>query len=138
MSGWFAVKRGMTEHDVMRGDFARVGWFLWMIDNAVWRDTQIDLGGRPHTVPRGSLCYSQRFMAQKFSISTKALRTFLSDLERHKIIETEVVSTGIGTKTKRTQVTLCNYDKYQDFGNKRETRGKQRRTRKQYSRRDDR
>lgn len=125
MSGWIAVKRGMSDHPVMRDDFARVGWFVWMIENAVWKDTQIDIGGRPHTVPRGSLCFSQRFLAERFKASTKAVRTFLADLERHKIITTEVVSTGHGTKTKRTQITLCNYDKYQATGNKTEPRGKQ-------------
>lgn len=125
MSGWFAVKHGIADHEVFKGDFARVGMFIWMVDNAAFKDTLIDIGGKPYTVPRGALCFAQRFLATKFRLSTKALRTFLSELERHGIIKTTVVSTGQGTKTKRTQITLCNYEKYQSFGNKTEPKGKQ-------------
>lgn len=125
MSGWFAVKHGIADHEVFKGDFSRVGMFIWMVDNAAFKDTQIDIGGKPYTVPRGSLCFAQRFLATKFRLSTKALRTFLSELERHGIIKTTVVSTGQGTKTKRTQITLCNYEKYQSFGNNAEPKGKQ-------------
>lgn len=113
MSGWFAVKRGITDHAAMKGDFARVGWFLWMIENAAWQDTKIDIGGKPHVVPRGALCFSERFIAAKFGVSQQAVRTFLRDLEAHKVIAQEVISTGAGTKSKRKQVTLCNYEKYQ-------------------------
>lgn len=125
MSGWFAVKRGLTSHPAFRGDFAKIGIFLWMMENAAWKDTTIDVAGKPHTVPRGSLCYSQRFMAVKFGISVKALRTFLSDLEEYGVVKVSVVQKGNTKATKRTQVTLCNYEKYQSPGNKTETSEKQ-------------
>ena len=125
MSGWFAVKRGITSHAVFKGRMDRIGSFLWMIENAAYKPTEIDIGGRPYTVPRGSLCYSQRFMAEKFGMSVKALRTFLKELEGFGIISISTAATGKARETTRTQLSLCNYEKYQSIGNNRETTGKQ-------------
>jgi len=125
MSGWFAVKRGITEHPAMKGSFARVGMFLWMIENAAWQDTQISINGRPYTVPRGALCFAERFMAGKFGISQKALRTFFADLEAHGVIKQSTATVGQGTKSKRKQITLCNYDRYQSAGSKTEAKRNQ-------------
>ena len=125
MSGWFAVKRGITEHPVFKGDMAKIGFFLWLMENAAYKAVEIDIGGKPYTVPRGSLCFSQRFMASKAGMTVKSLRTFLSALESHGIISIQVVQTGTARETTRTQVTLCNYEKYQSMGNNRETTGKQ-------------
>lgn len=115
MSGWYSVKRGILDHELFapKGPWSRAEAWLWMIENAAFKDTTINLGGKPHVVPRGSLCFSERFMADKFGWSQKALRTFLSALEMHSAITQSVEKTGQGTKSKRKQITLCNYDKYQ-------------------------
>ena len=115
MSGWFSVKRGMLDHDLFKpdGKWSKAEAWIWMIENAAFRDATIDVGGKPHVVSRGSLCFSERFMADKFGWSQKALRNFLDKLEAHGAIIQSVAKTGQGTKSKRKQVTLCNYDKYQ-------------------------
>lgn len=115
MSGWFAMKRGTLEHEIFSpvGKWSKFEAWTWMVENAAFKPMTIDIGGRPHTVPRGSLCFSERFIAGKFRWSQTALRTFLRQLERHGAVKITVAKTGSGTKSKRKQITLCNYDKYQ-------------------------
>ena len=55
-------------------------------------------------------------MSDKFRWSQKALQNFLSKLEAHGVITQTVEKTGSGTKSKRKQITICNYDKYQSSG----------------------
>lgn len=127
MSGWFSVKRGVLDHPLLapQGKWSRAEVWIWMIENAAFKDTIINIGGRPHTVPRGSLCFSERFLSQKFLWSQKALRTFLDALESHGAITQCVAKTGQGTRSKRKQITLCNYEKYQTSGIKTESKRNQ-------------
>jgi len=127
MSGWYAVKRGTIEHELFApvGKWSRYEVWSWMVENAAFRDTVINLGGKPYTVKRGSLCFSLRFLAEKFGWSRKALVSFLDRLEAHGAIAVSVAQTGTGTRTKRSQITLCNYDKYQAQGAKTEPKGGQ-------------
>lgn len=116
MSGWFSVKRGMLDHDLFKpdGKWSKAEAWIWMIENAAISEKTVDIGGKPHTVPRGSLAHSLRFLADKWSWSVKAVRTFLSTLENHGAVRLEIVGNEKGTG--RTQITLCNYDKYQSPG----------------------
>lgn len=133
MSGWYAVKRGTLEHEIFApvGKWSKYEAWSWMIENAAFKPTVIDIGGKPYTVPRGALCFSLRFLATKFKWSKKALTTFLSQLESHGAIKIGVAKTGTGTRSKRTQVTLCNYDKYQAPGTKAEPKGDQKGTKEE-------
>lgn len=123
-SGWFAVKRGTLEHELFapEGKWSRYEAWVWFIESAAIKPTVIDIGGKPYTVQRGSLCFSQRFLSEKFRWSKKAVTSFLDQLEAHGVIKVLVAQTGTGTKSKRTQITLCNYDKYQSSGTKTEPR----------------
>ena len=125
--GWFAIKRGALEHDMFapKGPWSKFEAWVWMVESAAITDTIIDIGGKPYTVPRGAMCFSQRFMATKFKWSKKAVTTFLAQLQAHKSIVISVAKTGNGTRSKRNQVTLCNYDKYQHGGTKTEPKGDQ-------------
>lgn len=133
MSGWYAVKRGTIEHELFApvGKWSKFEAWTWMIEAAAYKPTVIDIGGKPYTVPRGALCFSQRFLATKFKWSKKALTTFLETLERHNAIKVGVIETGTGTRSKRTQVTLCNYEKYQSSGTKTEPKGDQKGTKEE-------
>lgn len=115
-TGWFSVKRGMMDHDLFKpdGKWSKAEAWIWMIENAAISEKTVDIGGKPHTVPRGSLAYSLRFLADKWSWSVKAVRTFLSTLENHGAVRLEIVGNEKGTG--RTQITLCNYNKYQSPG----------------------
>lgn len=126
MSGWYAMKRGWLDHEVFEpeGRWSRAEAWVWMVEAAAYKPTTIDLGGKPHVVPRGALCFSLRFLGKRWRWSTKAVQTFLRDLEAHGVVRSEVIRGGHGGETRRTQVTLCNYEKYQSVGNAGETRGK--------------
>lgn len=112
------MKRGWLEHEVFqpKGVWSKAEAWIWIVENACYKPTKIDIGGKPYTVPRGALCYSERFLAGKFHWSRKALRTFISQLEAHGAAQKSVAQTGPSAKQKRAQITLCNYDKYQAAG----------------------
>jgi hypothetical protein len=125
MNGWFALRRGTLDHPLFtpRGRWSRFEAWCWLIETATFKPTVIDIGGRPHTLPRGALCHSLRFMASRWGWSVKAVRTFLASLERHQAVQLEQVGTESGSGTPRTQITLCNYDRYQTFGHSAGTAG---------------
>jgi hypothetical protein len=127
MSGWFALKRGSLEHEVFApvGRWSRFEAWVWLIENAAFKDTDIDLGGKPYTVKRGSLVHSQRFLARKWRWSQKAVVTFLKTLAAHSSIKLGEAKTGKGPKSKRTHITLCNYEKYQNSGSAEASKEKQ-------------
>jgi len=115
MNGWYAMKRGWMDHEIFNSaePYTRREAWIWIVENACYAPTQVDIGGKPHTVPRGSLCFSERFLSAKWGWSKTAVRTFIRHLESHGVIEVAVVQTGSGAKAKRNQISLCNYDKYQ-------------------------
>lgn len=131
--GWFALRRGTLEHEIFapKGAWTRFEAWVWMIEAAAYRPKTIDIGGKPYTVERGCLCFSQRFLAAKFKWSKKAVTTFLEHLEAHGAIKIGVAKTGNGTRSKRTQVSLCNYDKYQATGAKTDPKGDQKGTKEE-------
>lgn len=126
MSGWYAMKRGWLEHEMFEpeGRWSRAEAWVWMVEAAAYKPTVIDIGGKPYTVPRGAICHSLRFMATRWRWSTKAVQNFLRDLEAHGVVRSEVVKGGHGGETRRTQVSLCNYEKYQAPRNTKETQEK--------------
>lgn len=118
MSGWFAVKRGTLEHELFapQGKWSRYEAWMWLVENAAYKPTEIDIGGKPYTVPRGALCYSLRFLAEKWGWSVKVVRTFLERLQSHRAIDISTAQIGTKKGTARTLIKLCNYDKYQSAG----------------------
>ncbi len=116
MSGWYAMKRGWMDHEIFHSaePYTRREAWIWLVENACYAPTQVDIGGKPHTVPRGSLAFSERFLSAKWGWSKTAVRTFLRQLEDHGVVEVSVVETGPGARAKRNQISLCNYDKYQN------------------------
>lgn len=110
MSGWFAVKHGITEHPIFKGKPLRLAAWIWMLDNTAWADTLQDVDGEIITVKRGELCASQAMIAAGSGMTRQQVRTFLEVLKREKVIHTRPAQ----NLTKgRTIVTVCNYDKYQ-------------------------
>jgi len=106
MSGWFAVKSGITQHPIFKGHPERLAIWIWLIDNAVWKDTPHDVKGKSVTIKRGAVCVSERRLAQEVGVGYQIVRTFLARLQTEHMINAEVTHG-------RTVITLCNYDKYQ-------------------------
>ena len=133
MDGWYAMRRGWLDNPMFapQGKWSKAEAWIWLVESACYKDTVIDIGGKPYSVSRGSLCFSQRFLATKFKWSKKAVTTFLETLEAHGAIKISVAKTGTGTRSKRTQVTLCNYEKYQQAGTKTEPKRDQKGTKEE-------
>lgn len=106
MSGWFSVKRGITQHPIfaMRPDRAFV--WLWMLETAAYRDTRQDAGGRPVEVKRGQVLTSLRQIEKATGVGIQVIRTLLDLLRDEHAINTD-------TSAGRLLITICNYDKYQ-------------------------
>jgi hypothetical protein len=115
MSGWIAISRDLFEH----GFFAREpmsereAW-VWMIARAAWKDTRHRIGGEVVDVPRGSFFCTLRELQQAWGWgSDKRVRTFLKRLENGRMVDANVTA-------KKTQITICNYDEYQEAGRNRD------------------
>lgn len=106
MSGWFAMKRGITSHHIFKGQPERLAVWAWLLDNAAWKDTPHDINGHTVIVPRGSVCASERRIAAEVGVGYQVVRTFLDRLKADHMINATVVHG-------RRMITLCNWDKYQ-------------------------
>lgn len=106
MSGWFAMQRGVTAHPLLKGHPERIALWLWLIDNAAWKETRQDVNGRLVTVPRGAVLVSQRRLAEEIGVGYQVVRTFLDRLRDEGMV-------NAAPTQGRTLVTLCNYDRYQ-------------------------
>lgn len=103
--GWFKVHRGWMENPVFKDDSERLCW-LWLIEKAAWHPTSHDVKGRRCDVPRGSFFVTLKTLSTRFGWSTSRARRFMSTLEKEHMIRHE-------NHTGKTQVTICNYEKYQ-------------------------
>ncbi len=111
MSGWIAISRDLFEH----GFFAREpmsereAW-VWMIARAAWKETRHRIGAEMVNVPRGSFFCTLRELQQAWGWkSDKRVRTFIKRLENERMVDAS-------TDAKKTQITICNYDDFQDIG----------------------
>lgn len=109
MSGWIALKRGMTQHPIFHKRPDRAFVWIWLLETAAYKDTRQDAGGRPVEVKRGQVLTSLRQISNATGVGIKAIRILLDLLREEHAIDTD---TGTG----RLLVTICNYEKYQSVG----------------------
>lgn len=125
MSGFFFMHRGWMENELFDGEpyCERSAW-CWLIENAAWKETKVRVKGETIPLERGQLCFSQRFMAQKWGWSKSRVDRFLKRLNAEKMISIcskSGATAGQGTGQGQSIVTVCNYRHYQDKRD--ETRG---------------
>jgi len=105
--GYIFVDRGIWDHDVFpREPFTNREAWIWMIGTAVWKATRVRAGRKLVTLERGQLCFSERFLAEKWMWSKSRVRRFFDILKTEAMIETK-------TDHEATHITICNYNKYQ-------------------------
>jgi len=109
MSGWIALKRGMTQHPIFHKRPDRAFVWIWLLETAAYKDTRQDAGGRPVDVKRGQVLTALRQISNATGVGIKAIRILLDLLREEHAIDTD---TGTG----RLLVTICNYEKYQSVG----------------------
>lgn len=88
------------------GPFDRRAAWCWLIEEAVWRPTRINIGGKTVSINRGQLSHSIRYMADAWGWSKSAVDRFLSRLQTETMIAT-------GTETGQLVITICKYEEYQ-------------------------
>lgn len=106
MSGWFAVKRGITSHPIFKKRPDRAFVWLWMLETAAYKNTRQDAGGKPVNVKRGQVLTSFRQIEAATGVGLQVIRTLFKLLESEHAINTD-------TSNGRLLVTICNYEKYQ-------------------------
>lgn len=100
------MKRGITAHPLFAGRPDRLAVWVWLMDNAAWKDTTQDVNGHTVKVPRGAVCTSERRIAEQVGVGYQVVRTFLDRLKADAMINAQVVHG-------RSIITLCNWEKYQ-------------------------
>lgn len=111
MSRWVRVQADILDHPLFaNSERSESDAWLWLITNAAWSPTHHRIGNDVVPVPVGSVFVTLRGLAKEWNWkSEKRVRTFLRVLENHEMIVTK-------TDAGKTQVTICNYSKYQEGG----------------------
>jgi hypothetical protein len=107
--GFFLVYRGWRSNPVFRGAYSKGEAWLWLLETACFKPTSFDIKGRTVTLQRGQLCASREQLSAAWSWSGSAVERFLTRLQTEQMIGRE---TGQG----KSIITICNYAKYQDVG----------------------
>ena len=107
--GYVKIHRTVWDHPVFNGDYNQAGIFVWMINQAAWRDTEVRYRGCRVQLKRGQLCVSIRDISRKFGASKSTISRLLKRLESGTMVGQHRDSSG----TPANIITICNYDKYQ-------------------------
>lgn len=109
VGGFILLHRGTVDHPALRSarePLCRVGAWVWLLENAAWKDTRIDIHGQTVVVRRGQLCRSYRSIADAWGWSVGSVQRFFGRLKTDTMIDT-------AADTGRVIITICNYDRYQ-------------------------
>jgi len=105
--GVFAVARGIFDHPFFAPEpFTEREAWLWLVENAAWKDTRVRVRNGARDLTRGQLAFATRFMAQRWGWSEARVRRFLARLKIDAMIDAQ-------TDAQTTLITICNYDAYQ-------------------------
>ena len=110
VSGFVKLYRGWQDNPALTTAERKVAW-IWLIENAAWKDTVHNVMGRTAPILRGQICVSRAQLASAWNWSGSAVERFLTRLETEQMIGRE---TGQG----KSIITICNYGKYQDKDDK--------------------
>ena len=107
-NGFYRLSRGWMDNPVFSSSrsFDRRSAWIWLIENACFKDTKQDVLGKTIKVERGYLYCSLSQLVREWSWSEKAVRTFLKRLSNDHMID---MYTGDG----KTRIFIVNYDVYQ-------------------------
>ena len=122
MTGFYQMHRGWMENPVFRNErFSRAQAWCWLIEQAVWKETRVDIKSQTVVLKRGQLSYSTRFLAKAWQWPETVVRRFLVRLKSDAMVDTESSHTRLKTSSGsgaasgagQTIITICKYDIYQ-------------------------
>lgn len=103
--GWVKAWRSRWTHPAFRNLRDAAIW-SFLVDNAVWRDTDTRFEERRVQLSRGQIIVSERFLAKGFCCDRQVIRRVLEILESDQMITREKPSGA-------TIISICNYDRFQ-------------------------
>jgi AraC-like DNA-binding protein len=108
-SGYYILHRGWFDspHFHQRTLCERAAW-IWLIEHACWKETKARVGGKRIMLQRGQLSYSRRYLAKAWHWHESRVQRFLNELQTGRAI-------GQTSEQGQRVITICNYDRYQDF-----------------------
>jgi hypothetical protein len=106
---FFLLHRGWRESGMFGKEqpFSDREKWLWLIENASFKDAIVSINRNPIKLKRGQLSYSRRYLANAWSVSERNVRTFLEHAKKWQAIELE-------NDQGQMVITICNYLQYQD------------------------
>jgi len=122
IDGWISLHRKILENPILNRSrvYSNFEAWIWLLLKANHKDNKFMLGSELVKVKKGSMITSQKKLCKQFRWGNSKLRSFLKVLQKDKMLLLE-------TNTQSTQITICNYDTYQDkqISNKPQTNHKQ-------------
>lgn len=123
MAGFIKLHRSIMDNWLNKDDrkFSRLEAWIDMLINVNYVDKKTVIKGTVYHVKRGQSIYSLSTWAKRWKWDKSATRRFLQLLEKDGMIT-------MVNETQTTQITICNYERYQDERNASETQVKRKRT----------
>lgn len=107
MSGWICLYRDITDHWIWKDSKKLKAWIdLVLLANHEYKKFMIN--GFLIECNRGDLAYSQLHLAERWKWSRQNVRTFLELLKKDGMIT-------VKSNHQTTIISICNYNKYQDY-----------------------
>lgn len=122
MAGWIKVHRTMIDHWINKDvrKFSRFEAWMDILLSVNYNDAKVTIKNTVYEVKRGQSIYSLDTWSKRWGWNKSATRRFVQLLEKDGMIE-------LKTDTQTTQLTVCNYARYQDERNANETQTKRKR-----------
>lgn len=112
MSRWVRIDCDIFNHETFTHEpmSEREAW-IWLVAKAAWKDTTHRVGSQVCVVPRGSLFTTLRQLQSAWNWGSDGrVRRFLEMIENQRMILRK-------NDAGKTQITICNYSKFQDGEN---------------------
>lgn len=105
-NGWISIYRSIQNHWVWQDDKIFKIWISFLL-KANHQDNKFYFDGILYEVKRGSFITSLKKLSSEFNCSIGKMRRILNSFEKDSMIDSK-------SDTRKTQITICNYDTYQD------------------------
>jgi DNA replication protein DnaD len=109
MSGWIKIHRCITNHWIYteKRSFSKFEAWIDILMTVNFADAQVLIKGKLYQVKRGQSILSMDSWANRWNWNKSKVRRFMDLLQKDSMIV-------IKTDTITTQLTVCNYESYQD------------------------
>ena len=107
--GWVSLYRKTLDNPILRTSkkFSTFEAWIWLLLNVNHKERKVVMGTSIYKCKKGMMITSQKKLCKLFGWGNSRLRTFLLLLQKDEMIV-------VKTNQKLTQISLLNYDTYQD------------------------